>query len=207
MLTLGLKAGGPPQSKPKLPVVAVWNDSAGKALFSAQPSKVRLNFRIGCDFSTANHSPLHLFGQEEPSKGTISTKEVQTRLGAGLAIIRECRPEICIAHGSVLSKNYAVLLAHEVSIKCEQSFANGPGCCEHEPVQEAEVLVAGSSSRALDPRPFKAHILVEGHDVCELFYSLNPLGRRDTVPNAPVRQLGQLNDQHVEFFVSYLFLD
>src|SRR5438445_13302142 len=75
MLTLGLKAGGPPQSKPKLPVVAVWNDSAGKALFSAQPSKVRLNFRIGCDFSTANHSPLHLFGQEEPSRRTISPSE------------------------------------------------------------------------------------------------------------------------------------
>src|SRR5205823_12009569 len=75
MLTLGLKAGGPPQSKPKLPVVAVWNDSAGKALFSAQPSKVRLNFRIGCDLSTANHSPLHLFGQEEPSRRTISPSE------------------------------------------------------------------------------------------------------------------------------------
>jgi len=52
MLTLGLKAGGPPQSKPKLPVVAVWNDSAGKALCSSQPPKVRLNFRIECDFST-----------------------------------------------------------------------------------------------------------------------------------------------------------
>jgi len=75
MLTLGLKAGGPPQSKPKLPVVAVWNDSAGKAPFSAQPSKVRLNFRIGCDFSTANHSPLHLLGQVEPSRRTISPSE------------------------------------------------------------------------------------------------------------------------------------
>ena len=75
MLTLGLKAGGPPQSKPKLPVVAVWNDSAGKAPFSAQPSKVRLNFRIGCDFSTANHSPLHLLGQVEPSRRVISPSE------------------------------------------------------------------------------------------------------------------------------------
>ena len=35
-------------------------------LFNLQ--KVRLNFRIGCDFSTANHSPLHLFGQKEPSE-------------------------------------------------------------------------------------------------------------------------------------------
>src|SRR2546427_5179528 len=68
MLTLGLKAGGPPQSKPKLPVVAVWNDSAGKALFSAQPSKVRLNFRIGCDFSTANHFSATLVRTEEPSE-------------------------------------------------------------------------------------------------------------------------------------------
>src|SRR2546427_7966287 len=32
----------------------------------------RLNFRIGCDFSTANHSPLHLLGQVEPSRRTIS---------------------------------------------------------------------------------------------------------------------------------------
>jgi len=39
-------------------------------LFSIQ--KVRLNFRIGCDFSTANHSPLHLFGQEDISRRTIS---------------------------------------------------------------------------------------------------------------------------------------
>src|SRR5713101_8987666 len=35
----------------------------------------RLNFRIGCDFSTANHSPLHLFGQEDPSRRTISPSE------------------------------------------------------------------------------------------------------------------------------------
>src|SRR6266704_4908130 len=34
--------------------------------------KVLLNFRIRCDFSTANHSPLHLFGQEDPSRRTIS---------------------------------------------------------------------------------------------------------------------------------------
>src|SRR6266571_4869390 len=75
MLTLRLKAGGRPQFKPKLPVVAVENDSAGKVLFSAQPSKVRLNFLIGCDFSTANHSPLHLLGQVEPSRRTISPSE------------------------------------------------------------------------------------------------------------------------------------
>src|SRR5438876_12216488 len=35
----------------------------------------RLNFRIGCDFSTANHSPLHLLGQVEPSRRTISPSE------------------------------------------------------------------------------------------------------------------------------------
>src|SRR5438105_66537 len=39
------------------------------------PPKVRLNFRIGCDFSTANHSPLHLLGQVEPSRRTISPSE------------------------------------------------------------------------------------------------------------------------------------
>src|SRR5437667_12096009 len=32
----------------------------------------RLNFLIGCDFSTANHSTLHLLGQVEPSRRTIS---------------------------------------------------------------------------------------------------------------------------------------
>src|SRR3989440_11975083 len=35
----------------------------------------RFNFRIGCDFSTANHSPMHLLGQVEPSRRTISPSE------------------------------------------------------------------------------------------------------------------------------------
>src|SRR5207248_9764300 len=40
-----------------------------------EPQKLCLNFRMGSYYSSANHSPLHLFGQEDPSRRTISPSE------------------------------------------------------------------------------------------------------------------------------------